>query len=74
MFQFPDEDGEVTSSHRVDGLAFLTDDVVGESKGSSPIQREGWAPAQAGASTMGRGTEQGAPAPPSELWGYPEGV
>ncbi|KAM6296622.1 leucine-rich repeat and WD repeat-containing protein 1 [Aegotheles albertisi] len=35
MFQFPDEDGAVTSSHRVDGLAFLNDDVV-VSKSSKP--------------------------------------
>ncbi|XP_064021876.1 leucine-rich repeat and WD repeat-containing protein 1 isoform X2 [Pogoniulus pusillus] len=35
IFQFPDEDGEVTSSHRVDGLAFLNDDVV-VSKSSKP--------------------------------------
>ncbi|NXE82767.1 LRWD1 protein, partial [Cochlearius cochlearius] len=34
-FQFPDEDGSVTSSHRVDGLAFLNDDVV-VSKSSKP--------------------------------------
>ncbi|XP_059573019.1 leucine-rich repeat and WD repeat-containing protein 1 isoform X2 [Alligator mississippiensis] len=27
-FQFPDEDGEETTSHRVDGLAFLNKDVV----------------------------------------------
>ncbi|NWX21816.1 LRWD1 protein, partial [Aegotheles bennettii] len=35
MFQFPDEDGAMTSSHRVDGLAFLNDDVV-VSKSSKP--------------------------------------
>ncbi|NWY53694.1 LRWD1 protein, partial [Chionis minor] len=34
-FQFPDEDGGVTTSHRVDGLAFLNDDVV-VSKSSKP--------------------------------------
>ncbi|NXS57707.1 LRWD1 protein, partial [Brachypteracias leptosomus] len=28
LFQFPDEDGGVTTSHRVDGLAFLNDDVI----------------------------------------------
>ncbi|NXT37447.1 LRWD1 protein, partial [Pelecanoides urinatrix] len=35
VFQFPDEDGGVTTSHRVDGLAFLNDDVV-VSKSSKP--------------------------------------
>ncbi|KFR01278.1 Leucine-rich repeat and WD repeat-containing protein 1, partial [Nipponia nippon] len=35
IFQFPDEDGAVTTSHRVDGLAFLNDDVV-VSKSSKP--------------------------------------
>ncbi|NXN11939.1 LRWD1 protein, partial [Indicator maculatus] len=35
IFQFPDEDGEMTSSHRVDGLAFLNDDVI-VSKSSKP--------------------------------------
>ncbi|XP_023794916.1 leucine-rich repeat and WD repeat-containing protein 1 [Cyanistes caeruleus] len=34
IFQFPDEEG-VTTSHRVDGLAFLNDDVV-VSKSSKP--------------------------------------
>ncbi|XP_033924661.1 leucine-rich repeat and WD repeat-containing protein 1 isoform X2 [Melopsittacus undulatus] len=34
-FQFPDEDGSMTTSHRVDGLAFLNDDVV-VSKSSKP--------------------------------------
>ncbi|NWZ20943.1 LRWD1 protein, partial [Asarcornis scutulata] len=34
-FQFPDEEGEMTTSHRVDGLAFLNDDVVA-SKSSKP--------------------------------------
>ncbi|XP_030328120.1 leucine-rich repeat and WD repeat-containing protein 1 isoform X2 [Strigops habroptila] len=34
-FQFPDEDGSVTTLHRVDGLAFLNDDVV-VSKSSKP--------------------------------------
>ncbi|NXG90916.1 LRWD1 protein, partial [Stercorarius parasiticus] len=34
-FQFPDEDGGMTTSHRVDGLAFLNDDVV-VSKSSKP--------------------------------------
>ncbi|NXG58878.1 LRWD1 protein, partial [Hemiprocne comata] len=28
IFQFPDEDGGMTTSHRVDGLAFLNDDVI----------------------------------------------
>ncbi|NXA52704.1 LRWD1 protein, partial [Nothocercus julius] len=28
VFQFPDDEGDVTTSHRVDGLAFLNDDVV----------------------------------------------
>ncbi|NXH76078.1 LRWD1 protein, partial [Hydrobates tethys] len=28
IFQFPSEDGGMTTSHRVDGLAFLNDDVV----------------------------------------------
>ncbi|XP_008946950.1 PREDICTED: leucine-rich repeat and WD repeat-containing protein 1 [Merops nubicus] len=35
LFQFPDEDGSLTTSHRVDGLAFLNDDVV-VSKSSKP--------------------------------------
>ncbi|NXW43273.1 LRWD1 protein, partial [Nyctiprogne leucopyga] len=35
IFQFPDEDGGVTTSHRVDGLAFLNDDVI-VSKSSKP--------------------------------------
>ncbi|NXU30266.1 LRWD1 protein, partial [Thalassarche chlororhynchos] len=35
LFQFPDEDGGMTTSHRVDGLAFLNDDVV-VSKSSKP--------------------------------------
>ncbi|KFM00806.1 Leucine-rich repeat and WD repeat-containing protein 1 [Aptenodytes forsteri] len=35
VFQFPDEDGGMTTSHRVDGLAFLNDDVV-VSKSSKP--------------------------------------
>ncbi|NXI74000.1 LRWD1 protein, partial [Anseranas semipalmata] len=35
IFQFPDEEGEMTTSHRVDGLAFLNDDVVA-SKSSKP--------------------------------------
>ncbi|NXN73866.1 LRWD1 protein, partial [Himantopus himantopus] len=35
VFQFPDEDGGVTTSHRVDGLAFLNDDVI-VSKSSKP--------------------------------------
>ncbi|KFP74180.1 Leucine-rich repeat and WD repeat-containing protein 1 [Apaloderma vittatum] len=35
MFQFPDEDGGMSSAHRVDGLAFLNDDVV-VSKSSKP--------------------------------------
>lgn len=35
IFEFPDEDGEMTSSHRVDGLAFLNDDVI-VSKSSKP--------------------------------------
>ncbi|NXS47961.1 LRWD1 protein, partial [Balaeniceps rex] len=35
MFQFPDEDGGITTSHRVDGLAFLNDDVI-VSKSSKP--------------------------------------
>ncbi|KFP48457.1 Leucine-rich repeat and WD repeat-containing protein 1, partial [Cathartes aura] len=35
VFQFPDEDGGITTSHRVDGLAFLNDDVV-VSKSSKP--------------------------------------
>ncbi|KAF1442440.1 Leucine-rich repeat and WD repeat-containing protein 1, partial [Eudyptula minor] len=35
IFQFPDEDGGMTTSHRVDGLAFLNDDVV-VSKSSKP--------------------------------------
>ncbi|KFQ57345.1 Leucine-rich repeat and WD repeat-containing protein 1 [Nestor notabilis] len=35
MFQFPDEDGSMTTLHRVDGLAFLNDDVV-VSKSSKP--------------------------------------
>ncbi|NWU61645.1 LRWD1 protein, partial [Pterocles burchelli] len=35
MFQFPNEDGSMTTSHRVDGLAFLNDDVV-VSKSSKP--------------------------------------
>ncbi|NWR76735.1 LRWD1 protein, partial [Centropus unirufus] len=34
-FQFPDEDGGMTTSHSVDGLAFLNDDVV-VSKSSKP--------------------------------------
>uniref|UniRef100_A0A8C6YML4 Leucine-rich repeat and WD repeat-containing protein 1 n=1 Tax=Nothoprocta perdicaria TaxID=30464 RepID=A0A8C6YML4_NOTPE len=28
MFQFPDDEGDMTTSHRVDGLAFLNDDVI----------------------------------------------
>ncbi|NXD11583.1 LRWD1 protein, partial [Nothocercus nigrocapillus] len=28
IFQFPDDEGDVTTSHRVDGLAFLNDDVI----------------------------------------------
>ncbi|KFW90136.1 Leucine-rich repeat and WD repeat-containing protein 1 [Phalacrocorax carbo] len=28
IFQFPDEDGDMTTSHRVDGLAFLNNDVI----------------------------------------------
>ncbi|NXL60303.1 LRWD1 protein, partial [Chordeiles acutipennis] len=35
IFQFPDEDGSVTTAHRVDGLAFLNDDVI-VSKSSKP--------------------------------------
>ncbi|NXW98280.1 LRWD1 protein, partial [Larus smithsonianus] len=35
VFQFPDEDGGMTTSHRVDGLAFLNDDVI-VSKSSKP--------------------------------------
>ncbi|NWX50892.1 LRWD1 protein, partial [Steatornis caripensis] len=35
IFQFPDEDGAMTTSHRVDGLAFLNDDVI-VSKSSKP--------------------------------------
>ncbi|NXD82873.1 LRWD1 protein, partial [Halcyon senegalensis] len=35
LFQFPDVDGGVTTAHRVDGLAFLNDDVV-VSKSSKP--------------------------------------
>ncbi|NXL43113.1 LRWD1 protein, partial [Podilymbus podiceps] len=35
IFQFPDEDGSMTTSHRVDGLAFLNDDVI-VSKSSKP--------------------------------------
>ncbi|NWH51471.1 LRWD1 protein, partial [Fregata magnificens] len=35
IFQFPDEDGDMTTSHRVDGLAFLNGDVV-VSKSSKP--------------------------------------
>ncbi|NXC68376.1 LRWD1 protein, partial [Anhinga anhinga] len=35
IFQFPDEDGDMTTSHRVDGLAFLNDDVI-VSKSSKP--------------------------------------
>ncbi|NXK81745.1 LRWD1 protein, partial [Amazona guildingii] len=34
-FQFPDEDGSLTTLHRVDGLAFLNDDVI-VSKSSKP--------------------------------------
>ncbi|XP_048822757.1 leucine-rich repeat and WD repeat-containing protein 1 [Lagopus muta] len=34
-FKFPDEEGEMSTSHRVDGLAFLNDDVV-VSKSSKP--------------------------------------
>lgn len=34
-FKFPDEEGEMSTSHRVDGLAFLNDDVVGEYKDDS---------------------------------------
>ncbi|NXE05238.1 LRWD1 protein, partial [Lophotis ruficrista] len=35
IFQFPDEDGGMTTAHRVDGLAFLNDDIV-VSKSSKP--------------------------------------
>ncbi|XP_053940979.1 leucine-rich repeat and WD repeat-containing protein 1 isoform X2 [Cuculus canorus] len=35
VFQFPDEDGGMTASHSIDGLAFLNDDVV-VSKSSKP--------------------------------------
>ncbi|NXA35224.1 LRWD1 protein, partial [Eudromia elegans] len=28
IFQFPDDEGDITTSHRVDGLAFLNDDVI----------------------------------------------
>ncbi|NXP50416.1 LRWD1 protein, partial [Heliornis fulica] len=35
MFQFPGENGGMTTSHRVDGLAFLNDDVI-VSKSSKP--------------------------------------
>ncbi|NXJ62481.1 LRWD1 protein, partial [Rostratula benghalensis] len=35
VFQFPNEDGGLTTSHRVDGLAFLNDDVL-VSKSSKP--------------------------------------
>ncbi|KFZ54008.1 Leucine-rich repeat and WD repeat-containing protein 1 [Antrostomus carolinensis] len=35
IFQFPDEDRGMTTSHRVDGLAFLNDDVI-VSKSSKP--------------------------------------
>ncbi|XP_030318307.1 leucine-rich repeat and WD repeat-containing protein 1 [Calypte anna] len=35
IFQFPDEEGGLTTAHRVDGLAFLNDDVV-VSKSSKP--------------------------------------
>ncbi|KFQ55810.1 Leucine-rich repeat and WD repeat-containing protein 1 [Pelecanus crispus] len=35
VFQFPNEDGGITTSHRVDGLAFLNDDVI-VSKSSKP--------------------------------------
>ncbi|EOB07834.1 Leucine-rich repeat and WD repeat-containing protein 1, partial [Anas platyrhynchos] len=39
-FQFPDEEGEMTTSHRVDGLAFLNDDVVGECKHNGQIHKK----------------------------------
>ncbi|KFP35507.1 Leucine-rich repeat and WD repeat-containing protein 1 [Chlamydotis macqueenii] len=35
IFQFPDEDGGMTTAHRVDGLAFVNDDIV-VSKSSKP--------------------------------------
>lgn len=38
-FKFPDEEGEMSTSHRVDGLAFLNDDVVGEYKHDSQIHK-----------------------------------
>lgn len=38
IFQFPGEES-LTTSHRVDGLAFLNDDVVGEYKHSSTIPK-----------------------------------
>lgn len=34
----------MTTSHRVDGLAFLNDDVIGEYKHNNPIQKNGQAP------------------------------
>lgn len=44
IFQFPDEDGGITTSHRVDGLAFLNDDVIGEYEHNSPMQKNSQAP------------------------------
>lgn len=34
----------MTTSHRVDGLAFLNDDVIGEYKHNSPIQKNSQGP------------------------------
>ncbi|NWW86716.1 LRWD1 protein, partial [Rhynochetos jubatus] len=56
VFQFPDEDGGMTTSHRVDGLAFLNDDVI-VSKSSKPgcIYLWSWSRCF---DTKGRGSQQ----------------
>ncbi|NWH70562.1 LRWD1 protein, partial [Piaya cayana] len=55
-FQFPDEDGDVTTSHSVDGLAFLNDDVV-VSKSSKPGCIYVWSWSRS-FDTKGRGCQQ----------------
>ncbi|NXJ86300.1 LRWD1 protein, partial [Trogon melanurus] len=60
MFQFPDEDGGVTSAHRVDGLAFLNDDVV-VSKGSKPGCINVWSWSRS-FNTRGKGCQRTVPA------------
>ncbi|KAM6110772.1 leucine-rich repeat and WD repeat-containing protein 1 [Pterocles gutturalis] len=60
IFQFPNEDGSMTTSHRVDGLAFLNDDIV-VSKGSKPGCIYVWSWNQSFA-TKGKGYQRTVPA------------